>query len=189
MVPVAEGVNVTEHVPATRAQLAALNEPAAPVLVNDTLPVGVDVVPAAVSVTVAVHVEAWFTKTGEVQETAVLVVRRLTTTELVPLLVACVVSPPYVPVMLAVPAAVAVNVTEHVPSARVQLAAGVKLPAGPVSVKLTDPVGVEVVPGEVSATVAEQVEPWLMKTGLVHDTVVEVARGLTVIEPVPLLPA
>ena len=43
-----------------------------------TVPAGVLAVPAAVSVTVAVHVEAWLTKTGEVHETAVEVVRRLT---------------------------------------------------------------------------------------------------------------
>ncbi len=91
--------------------------------------------------------------------------------------------------MLAVPAAVAVNVTEHVPDTSVQLAAGVKLPAGPVSVNETLPVGVEVVPGEVSATVALQVEPWLMKTGLVHETVVLVALLLTVSEPEPELVA
>ncbi len=93
------------------------------------------------------------------------------------------------PVMLAVPVAVAVKVTEHVPAAKVQLAAGVKLPAGPVSVNETVPVGVVTVPGDVSATVAEQVEPWLTNTGLVHATVVEVALGLTVTEAVPTLVA
>ncbi len=94
VVPTALGVNVTEHVPATKAQLATLNEPAAPVLENETEPVGVLEVPAAVSVTVAVQVEAWLTKTGEVHATAVLVVRRLTVTDAVPLLVAWIESPP-----------------------------------------------------------------------------------------------
>ncbi len=90
---------------------------------------------------------------------------------------------------MAVPVAVAVNVTEHVPSARVQLAAGVKLPAGPVSVKLTEPVGVLVVPAAVSATVAVHVEPWLTATGEVQETVVEVVLALSVTEAVPLLVA
>ncbi len=158
--PAADPVNVTEHVPATKAQLAALNDPAAPVLENETVPVGVDAVPAAVSATVAEQVEPCAMKTGEAHDTVVLVVLRLTVTEDAALvLAACVVSPLYAPVIEAVPAAVAVNVTEHVPSARVQLAAGVKLPAGPVSVKLTEPVGVLVVPGAVSVTVAVQVDP------------------------------
>jgi hypothetical protein len=47
-------------------------------IVNKTVPDGVLVVPAAVSVTVAVHVEAWLMNTGVVHETAVEVVRRLT---------------------------------------------------------------------------------------------------------------
>ncbi len=88
VVPTALGVNVTEHVPATRAQLATLNEPAAPVLENETEPVGVLDVPAAVSVTVAVQVDACATKTGLVHATAVLVVLRLTTTDAEPVLVA-----------------------------------------------------------------------------------------------------
>ncbi len=91
--------------------------------------------------------------------------------------------------ILAVPAAVAVKVTEHVPAVSVQLANGVKLPAGPVSVNETLPVGVAAVPSDVSATVAEQVDPWLMNTGLVHATVVEVARRLTVTDELPLLVA
>jgi len=45
---------------------------------NSTVPAGVLAVPAAVSVTVAVHVEAWLMKTGVVHDTAVEVVRRLT---------------------------------------------------------------------------------------------------------------
>ncbi len=91
--------------------------------------------------------------------------------------------------ILAVPVAVAVNVTEHVPDTSVQLAAGVKLPAGPVSVKLTVPVGVLAVPAAVSATVAEHVEPWLMTTGEVHETVVLVVRRFTVTELLPELVA
>ncbi len=91
--------------------------------------------------------------------------------------------------ILAVPVAVAVNVTEHVPAVSVQLANGVKLPAGPVSVNETVPVGVLVVPAAVSATVAVQVDPWLTTTGEVHATVVDVVLALSVTDAVPLLVA
>ncbi len=84
VVPVADGVNVTEHVPATRAQLAALNDPAAPVELKLTVPVGVLVVGGEVSATVAVHVEAWLTKTGEVHETVVDVDLVVTVTVVLP---------------------------------------------------------------------------------------------------------
>ena len=48
-------------------------------IANRTVPAGVLAVPAAaVSLTVAVHVEAWLTNTGVVQLTAVDVVRRFT---------------------------------------------------------------------------------------------------------------
>jgi hypothetical protein len=60
--------------------------PVTPVSDNVTVPVGVLVVPAAVSVTVTVHVEAWLATTGVVQLTVVVVVRRLTTMLVVPLL-------------------------------------------------------------------------------------------------------
>jgi hypothetical protein len=55
----------------------------------------------------------------------------------------------------------------------------------------TVPAGVLAVPAAVSVTVAVQVEAWLMKTGVVHDTAVEVVRRLTVIvfEVVGPLPA
>ncbi len=92
--PLAVPVNVTEQVPNAKVQLVGLNVPAAPVLENATLPVGVDVVPAAVSATVAVQVEPCAMKTGEVHDTVVLVVLRLTVMDDVPLLVAWVVSPP-----------------------------------------------------------------------------------------------
>ncbi len=78
------------------------------------------------------------------------------------------------------------NVTEQVPAARVHDAA-LKLPAAPVLVKPTVPVGTLVVPAEVSATVAVHVEATPTTTGLVQDMVVDVVRGLTVIEPVPVL--
>jgi hypothetical protein len=74
---VAVAVNVTEQLavpvtPATRVQVVELNDPAGPVSVNVTVPVGV-VGLALVSVTVAVQDEAWFTTTGLVQETVVVV--------------------------------------------------------------------------------------------------------------------
>jgi hypothetical protein len=48
-------------------------------------------------------------------------------------------------------------------------------------VKLTLPVGVITVPGEVSVTVAVQLVPWLTTTVEgEHATLVEVVRGLTV---------
>lgn len=51
------GVNVTAHFPPLSEQLVEENVPAPPVLVNVTIPVGVDVGAALVSGTVAVHVE------------------------------------------------------------------------------------------------------------------------------------
>ena len=79
-VPVAVGVKVTEQLPEARVHVVELNEPAGPVSVNVTVPVGVVTVPAEVSVTVAVHDEATPTTTGLVQTTAVEVVRGLTVT-------------------------------------------------------------------------------------------------------------
>jgi len=61
--------------------------------------------------------------------------------------------------MLDVPLAPGVKVTKHVPADKVHDAAGVKVPAAPVAVKLTVPAGVLVVPPEVSETLAVQVEP------------------------------
>jgi hypothetical protein len=91
-----------------------------------------------------------------------------------------------------VPAVEAVNVEEHVAVApvpdRVHV---VNVPVTPVSAIVTVPDGVIAVPGEVSVTVTLQVEPWLITTGEVQLTVVEVARRLTVsdivAEPLPAL--
>ena len=64
----------------------------------------------------------------------------------------------------------------------------VKPPATPVDVNVTVPIGVIGVPeAEVSATVAVQAEAWLTTTGLLHDTVVDVALGLTAIFVAPAL--
>jgi hypothetical protein len=95
-------------------------------------------------------------------------------------------------VTAAVPDAVAernveVHVAEAVVPLRVQV---VKVPpVTPVSDNATVPVGVRKVPAvEVSVTVTVQVDPWLITTGVVQLTVVEVVLGLTTILAVPLLP-
>lgn len=59
--PAADGVKVTEQLPDDRVQVVGLNEPAGPVSVNVTVPVGVVVELVEVSLTVAVQVEARFT--------------------------------------------------------------------------------------------------------------------------------
>ena len=85
--------------------------------------------------------------------------------------------------MVAVPAVEAVNVLVHVavpavvPAANVQV---VKVPVTPATVKVTEPVGVLTGAGEVSVTVAVQVDPWLTTTGLVQLTAVVVLRPPTV---------
>ncbi len=82
---------------------------------------------------------------------------------------------------------VEVQVAEAVVPARVQV---VKDPVTPTSLKVTVPVGVRNVPAtEVSVTVTLQVDPWLIMTGVVQDTVVEVVLGLTTTLAVPLLVA
>jgi hypothetical protein len=60
-------------------------------------------------------------------------------------------------VIEAVPAALGVKVTEHVPAANVQLGA-LNVPARPLAVKPTDPAGVVAPAPLVSATVAVHVE-------------------------------
>ena len=83
-VPEVEAVKVDVHVavPAVvpAASVQVVNVPVTPLTVNVTDPVGVLTVPAAVSVTVAVHVEPWLTNTGLEHVTAVVVVLRLTVT-------------------------------------------------------------------------------------------------------------
>ena len=82
--PVAVGVTLTEHV-AVAPVPANVHVPPG---VKVTVPVGVLVVPAAVSVTVAVHEEACPTNTVVgVHATVVVVVRKLTVTDVLPLLV------------------------------------------------------------------------------------------------------
>jgi len=84
-VPVAVGVTLTEQV-ANAPVPARVHVPPG---VNVTVPVGVLVVPTEVSVTVAVHDVAWLTTTVDgVHATVVVVVRLLTVTLALPVLVA-----------------------------------------------------------------------------------------------------
>ena len=76
----AVAVNVTVQLPETRVQVVELKDPAGPVSVNVTVPVGVVTVPAEVSETVAVQDDATPTTTGLVQTTTVDVVRGFTVT-------------------------------------------------------------------------------------------------------------
>ena len=142
---------LTEHEPLTRVH--------EPPRAKDTFPVGITAVPGEVSDTVAVHDEAWFTTTGLEQTTDVEVARGFTETLAEALVLPpWLESPPYVPVTSALPEADGVNVTEQMPDDRVQVI-GLKEPEGPVSVKLTEPVGVvELV--LVSVTVAVHNDPW-----------------------------
>ena len=78
------------------------------------------------------------------------------------------------------------HVADAVVPARVHV---VNVPVTPVSLRVTAPVGVMNVPADVSVTVTVHVEPWLITTGVVQETVVVVTRGLTTMLVVPLLEA
>jgi hypothetical protein len=79
-----------------------------------------------------------------------------------------------------VPDVEAVNVEVHVAEAVVpDRAHAVNVPVTPVWDRATVPVGVTAVPAPVSVTVTVQVEPWLITTGLMQVTVVEVDRSGT----------
>jgi hypothetical protein len=195
-VPAALGVNVTEQVPADNVQLAALKVPARPLAVNPTDPAGVVAPAPLVSMTVAVQVDGWLIATVPGLQTTVVEVVLAVVVLTVPLVAPLLALPActeslgvYVPVIVAVPEAVGVNVTEHVPADSVQLGA-LKVPARPVAVNATDPAGVLLPTPLVSATVAVQVDGWLIATvpGL-QTTVVEVVRRVAVTEPLvaPLL--
>ena len=84
-VPETVGVVLTEHV----AIAPVPDSVHVPPGVNVTVPLGVEAVPAAVSVTVAVHVVAWpITTVDGLQATVVVVVLRFTLTVADPVLVA-----------------------------------------------------------------------------------------------------
>lgn len=90
--------------------------------------------------------------------------------------------------MLAVPDAEGMNLTPHealkLAPLKVQLVT-LKLPIAPVSVKLTDPVGVVAPTAEVSVTVAVHVDAWFASIGLEHETLrlVECFPGDNIVDP------
>jgi hypothetical protein len=177
-VPEVVGVNVDVHVADAVVPLKVhvVNDPVTPVSVRETVPVGVLVVPAAVSVTVTVQVDAWLATTGVVQLTAVVVVLKFTVMLVAAVLPLCVESPGYEAVTAAVPAAGPLNVEVHVADAVVPDSVHVVNvpPVTPVSERATVPVGVVAPVLDVSVTVTVHVEPWLMKTGVVQLTAVVV---------------
>ena len=188
-------VNVTEHeaVPPEpdSVQLGALKVPADPLLVQLTVPVGVLDVLGGLLLTVAVQVLGCPVTTVDGEHATLVVVPpacELTVPLPAPLLALpeCTVSlGVYVPVMVAVPDAVSVNVTLQLPLASVQLGA-LNVPAAPDDVKLTVPAGVDDPAQLVSATVAVHVEGWLIATvpGL-QTMVVEVVLKVPVTLPLP----
>ena len=68
------------------ARVHVVNVPVTPVSDSATVPVGVMKVPAEVSVTVTVQVDAWLAATGVVQLTVVVVALGLTTILVLPVL-------------------------------------------------------------------------------------------------------
>ena len=70
------------------ARVQVVNDPVTPVSLSPTVPVGVMKAPTSVSVTVTLQVDPWLITTGVVQLMLVVVARGLTTTLVVPLLVA-----------------------------------------------------------------------------------------------------
>ena len=75
-------MNVTEQLPLTSVQLAALKLPVTPVAVKATEPAGVVAPAPLVSATVAVQVEGWLTATDDGEQTIVVdVVRSVPVTE------------------------------------------------------------------------------------------------------------
>jgi len=81
-----------------------------------------------------------------------------------------------VPEVEAVKVLVQVAVPAVVPAANVHV---VNVPLTPLTVNVTDPVGVLTVPAALSVTVAVKVEPCASTTGLVQVTAVVVVRRLT----------
>jgi len=82
-------------------------------------------------------------------------------------------------VILGLPVAVPVKLTEHLPFDNAQFAE-LNEPA-PLDENVTVPVGIIPDPMSVSVTVAVHVEATLTRTGLLHETDVLVERGFTVI--------
>ena len=121
--------------------------------------------------------------------TVVVVVLLFTVTLVVPLLPLWVESPVKPAVMEAVPDVEAVKVELQVAVAPVP--ANVQVvnePVTPVSARVTVPEGVVAVPVDVSVTVTVHDEPWLITTGLVHVTLVEVLRSGTAVTAMTVAP-
>jgi hypothetical protein len=83
---VAVKVEVQVALAVVPARVHVVNVPVTPVSDNATVPVGEMNVPAEMSVTVTVHVDAWLATTGVVQLTVVVVALGLTTILVLPLL-------------------------------------------------------------------------------------------------------
>jgi len=110
-----------------RTQLAGVKAPVAvlaPPRVKVTLPTGVDLVPVSLSLTVAVHEDAWPTGTLEGVQTIVVVVMRPppTFTVAVPKLVKWIAVVTKSPRTVAAPVALAVTLMVQLPVVRAQLA-------------------------------------------------------------------
>ncbi|TMD56850.1 MAG: hypothetical protein E6I87_15110 [Chloroflexi bacterium] len=164
--------------------------PLASVELKLTVPVGVVLVPTSVSLTVAVHVARTPTVSAS-HPTVVDVERLVTLTVVLPADPLCVLSPPYVAVMVCVPLPTALGV--YVTEQEDELPEPLSVQGLPLNVpalseaKLTVPVGVDAVPAAVSLTVAVQVV--LAPTGTlvgVQLTLVEVERLATATAVVPL---
>ena len=151
-------------------------------------PVGVVAPAPAVSVTVAVQVVVPFTGVDVgVQLTLVLVDRAVVVTLALPLLAACVLSPPDEAAIVCGPTTVAVYVTEQRPVASsVQLPPPLKVPLS--VLKVICPVGVVAPVPPVSVTVAVQVvAPFTGAVVGVQLTFVLVDRAVVVTLALPLL--
>jgi hypothetical protein len=156
-------------------------------VVRATVPVGVEV-PGATSDTVTIQEDEPPAATGEAHAIVVVVsigVTVILAAAVEALLLWTVLDDVYAALTAAVPVADAVKLALQLAEAPVPLKVHgepVKEPvAVPVAVNPTVPTGVIAVPAvEVSVTVAVQVEGWLTTTVLVHETVVLVVRGFTV---------
>ena len=166
--PLAVGVKLTaqlvETAPVVGLVLALLSvqleaEKVPPLFVKPTVPVGAVATTGVASVTVAVQLVGLPTGTEAGMQLTLVVVPCLSAvTSNVPELVACVVSPLYAAVIVWVPTAFGVYVTEQVALLPLPLRPQLELPKvpAPLLAKLTVPVGVMAVPGPVSVTVAVQ---------------------------------
>jgi hypothetical protein len=110
-----------------RTHLVGVNPPVAVLAapkVKVTLPTGTDLVPASLSLTVAVHEDAWPTGTLKGAHTTTVVVRRppVTFTDAVPKLVAWTAVATKLPRTVAAPVAVAVTLIVQLPAVKAQLA-------------------------------------------------------------------